>query len=98
MGDEEGNGERTLQMNRHTQAWATAHLQSHLPYSTPPALSEPGVWQETRFTSILAHSTTIWHFPWPLVQPSKAQRMDLFSLPFSKDQGGKTLEQEALFP
>lgn len=34
----------------------------------------------------------------PLAQPSRAQRMDLFSLPFSKDQGGETLGQVGLFP
>lgn len=84
MGDKERNGERTLRRNRHTQATQSpgpqACLQSHLHYSTSPALSEPGVWQEMRFTSILAHPTMTWHLSWPLVQPSEAQRMDLFSL------------------
>lgn len=34
----------------------------------------------------------------PLAQSSKAQRMDVFFLPFSKDQGGETLGQVGLFP
>lgn len=41
-------------------------LQSHPPYSTPLALSEPGAWLETRFTSILARLPMTWHLCWPL--------------------------------
>lgn len=49
------------------------------------------------FISILAQPPMTWHLSWPLVQPSKSQRMDLFSLPFSKDQGGEVLGQVGLF-
>lgn len=62
-------------------------LQSHLLYCTPLAVSEPG-----------ACRLETWHLSWPLAQPSKPQRMDLFSLPFSKDQGGEVLGQVGLFP
>lgn len=46
----------------------------------------------------LAQSPMTWHLSWPLVQLSKAQRMGLFSLLFSKDQGWEALGQGGLFP
>lgn len=49
------------------------------------------------FISILAQPPMTWHLSWPLVQLSKAQRMDLSSSPFSKDQGGEALGQVGLF-
>lgn len=82
----------------HSKPWTQEGIQSHLAPYVPLALSEPGAWLETRFTSRLAQPPMTWHLSWPLAQLSKAQRMDLFSLPFSKDQGGEALGQVGLFP
>lgn len=62
----------------------------------PLALSEPGAWLEA-IHQHLGPATHDLASLMALVQLSKAQRMDLSSSPFSKDQGGEALGQVGLF-